>query len=257
MIFYYTATGNCLYVARQIEDNVYSIPQELKKENLEYKDDKIGIVAPIYAGELPQTVRRFIEKAKFDTSYFYMLLTYGNKDSVAGVWSEKFCRNHGIKVDFIQTVLMVDNYLPSFDMDEQMAMNKHVDEQIQKAKKKIDERQQSIPQPTQEGIEAYQMVSQRFTLHPELNNGETIQMTLRCVGCSICEQVCPIGNIKMVNGKAQRISKTCDFCLACVQNCPFLAIGLKIDKNPSARYRHPKITLKDIVQSNHQGGIEK
>ena len=55
MIFYYTATGNCLYVARQIEEDLYSIPQELKKEDLRYKADKIGIVAPIYAGELPQT----------------------------------------------------------------------------------------------------------------------------------------------------------------------------------------------------------
>ena len=87
MIFYYTATGNCLYVARQIEEDLYSIPQELKKEDLRYKADKIGIVAPIYAGELPQTVRRFLAKAKFDTPYFYMLLTYGNRDTVAGVCS--------------------------------------------------------------------------------------------------------------------------------------------------------------------------
>lgn len=50
MIFYYTATGNCLYLARQIEEDLYSIPQELKKEDLRYKADKIGIVAPIYAG---------------------------------------------------------------------------------------------------------------------------------------------------------------------------------------------------------------
>lgn len=257
MIFYYTATGNCLYVARQIENNVFSIPQELKKENFEYKDEKIGIVAPVYAGELPQTVRHFIEKAKFDTPYFYMLLTYGNRDTVAGVWSEKFCQDHEIKVDFIQTILMVDNYLPSFDMEEQMSINKHVDEQIKAAKMKIDACEHSIPQPTQEAMEAYQMVCQRFAEHPELNNGETIQMTSRCAGCSICEQVCPIGNIKIVDGKAQRISKTCDFCLACVQNCPFLAIDLKIDKNPSARYRHPKITLKDIVKSNNQGGRGK
>ena len=59
-------------------------------------------------------------------------------------------------------------------------------------------------------------------------------------------------NIKVVDGKARRLSKTCDFCLACVQNCPFKAIDLDRDKNPKARYRHPKISLKEIVQSNHQ-----
>lgn len=77
MIFYYTATGNCLYVAKNIESETLSIPQELKKDELNYKDEKIGIVAPVYAGELPKTVRKFIEKAHFETDYFYMLLTYG------------------------------------------------------------------------------------------------------------------------------------------------------------------------------------
>ena len=43
-----------------------------------------------------------------------MLLTYGNRDTVAGVWSENFCKEHGVHVDFIQTIKMVDNiYLHS------------------------------------------------------------------------------------------------------------------------------------------------
>lgn len=253
MIFYYTATGNCLYVARQIDNHPISIPQELKKENLHYQDQMIGIVAPIYAGELPQTVRRFIEKAKFKTDYFYMLLTYGNRDSVASVWSEAFCKKQGINVNFIQTIKMVDNYLPSFDMEEQMAIDKDVDKQLNKAIENIKNRVQCIPQPTKEGIELYTVVSQRFKEHPEMNNGESIVMSERCVGCKICEQVCPLGNIKVENGRAKRLSPTCDFCLACVHNCPFKSIDLVIDKNPDARYRHLEITLKDIVKSNNQG----
>lgn len=254
MIFYYTATGNCLYVAKKIEESPKSIPQELKKEKLKYKDEKIGIVAPIYAGELPQTVRRFIEKARFETDYFYMILTYGNKDSVAGIWSEKFCQNHGIKVHYIQTIKMVDNYLPSFDMEEQQALDKKEDEQIKMAIENIQKRVQSIPSPTKEGIAAYEMVSQRFQEHPELNNGESILMSDRCVGCGICEQVCPIGNIKIEAKKSKRKKRVCDFCLACVHHCPFQAIDLVVDKNPKARYRHSAITLKEIVKSNYQGG---
>ena len=77
-------------------------------------------------------------------------------------------------------------------------------------------------------------------------------MTDRCVGCGICQQVCPIGNIELANKKAKRIHKTCDFCLACVHNCPFKAIDVKNEKNPDARYRHPQISLKDIVKANNQ-----
>lgn len=254
MIFYYTATGNSLFVARHIEKNPISIPQELKKENLNYEDEIIGIVAPIYAGELPKTVRKFIEKANFQTKYFYLLLTYGNKDSVASVWSEQFCLKKEIHVDYIQTIQMVDNYLPSFDMQEQMSIDKKENLQIQEALCDIQLRKKKIPQPTQEGKELYERVRKRFQEHPELNNGETIMMSERCSGCGICTKVCPIGNIVLEKGKAKRLSQICDFCLACVHNCPFHAIELRIDKNPDVRYRHQDITLKDIVNANQQGG---
>ncbi len=67
-----------------------------------------------------------------------MILTYGSRDTVAGVWCEKFCQEQGLHVDFIQTIKMVDNYLPSFDMDEQMVIDKHVDKQIQKVKEQLE-----------------------------------------------------------------------------------------------------------------------
>ena len=252
MLFYFTATGNSLYVARKIENHLLSIPQELKKEKLDYHSETIGIVSPIFAGELPQTVRKFIEKARFHTPYFYMVLTYGSDDTVAAKWSFDFCKQNGIHVDYIQTIQMVDNYLPSFDMSKQVAMDKHVEEQIQQVINQLNKKVSYIPEPTPEGQELYQAVSLRFAKHPELNNGESIIMSDRCVGCLICKQVCPTGNIIIKDGKAIRLNKECDFCLACVQNCPFHVIDLKVDKNPKERYRHPGVSLKDIVESNHQ-----
>ena len=48
MIFYFTATGNSLYAARQISggDELVSIAQELRKTDRHYQDDAIGIVMP-------------------------------------------------------------------------------------------------------------------------------------------------------------------------------------------------------------------
>ena len=53
LIFYFTATGNSLFVARELGGkNIVSIPQALKKGELEYEADEIGIVYPVY-GHMP------------------------------------------------------------------------------------------------------------------------------------------------------------------------------------------------------------
>lgn len=46
MIFYFTGTGNSLYIAKQIEDTPISIPQVMRQEQLEFTADTIGVVAP-------------------------------------------------------------------------------------------------------------------------------------------------------------------------------------------------------------------
>lgn len=48
MLFYFTATGNSLFVAKSLDEHVVSIPQEMKKDSLIYQDQVIGIVFPTY-----------------------------------------------------------------------------------------------------------------------------------------------------------------------------------------------------------------
>ena len=47
MVFYFTGTGNSLYIAKQIEENPVSIPQAIHREGQTYSADSIGIVAGI------------------------------------------------------------------------------------------------------------------------------------------------------------------------------------------------------------------
>ena len=48
-----------------------------------------------------------------------------------------------------------------------------------------------------------------------------------CVGCGICEIVCPHGVFSMSNNKAQiRDLNGCMECGACAKNCPTEAIGV-------------------------------
>ena len=130
MVFYFTGTGNSLYVAKQIEDAPISIPQAIHRKELDFSDESIGIVAPIYGHEVPPMVRDFMKKAAFHTDYFYMILTYGNRHGGAVELAKRLCDECGIDVQYINILWMVDNWLPSFDMDEQKRIDKKVEEQI-------------------------------------------------------------------------------------------------------------------------------
>lgn len=64
MIFYFSATGNCRYVAQQLDDDIRSIPQEMRRgDELSYADDAIGIVYPIYGHMMTHMVRALIRRA--------------------------------------------------------------------------------------------------------------------------------------------------------------------------------------------------
>jgi Fe-S-cluster-containing hydrogenase component 2 len=46
----------------------------------------------------------------------------------------------------------------------------------------------------------------------------------RCTGCGACVEVCPVGAIALVGGKARVDEETCIGCEACVTTCPEGAI---------------------------------
>lgn len=129
MVFYFTATGNSLYVAKCIDKYPVSIPQAIKNSSI-YSDNQIGIVCPVYCGEIPNTVKEFLKESKFDTKYMYLILTYGNSASDCPEFTYNEFKALGINFDYIDTVHCVDNYLPVFDMAEEKRIDKDTDVQI-------------------------------------------------------------------------------------------------------------------------------
>lgn len=77
LVFYFTATGNSLYVARHFSDSPLSIPQVMKKDNLVFEADEIGLIFPDYQAKAPEMVRRFLEKATLKAPYLFTIITYG------------------------------------------------------------------------------------------------------------------------------------------------------------------------------------
>lgn len=250
MIFYFTATGNSLYIAKKFSQEPISIPQV--KAGDSFEDSVIGVVCPVYCGEIPKIVLRFLSESRLKADYLFMVLTYGKDDSDSAEFTFARCNKLNLNFDYIATIKMVDNYLPAFDMEKEKSIDKRTDEQLSAILLDVENRKHFISPATEAGRKLHKQISVMNKLMPSLNNGSALKISNNCNGCGVCAKVCPIGNIMLSGKRAKRLNKKCEFCLACIQNCPSAAITLKRELNPKARYRNKNITLNEIIEANNQ-----
>ena len=57
-------------------------------------------------------------------------------------------------------------------------------------------------------------------------NSKSFTVSEACIGCGKCEEVCPMNNITLQEGKVS-FGRQCMFCLGCVHRCPVHAIDYK------------------------------
>lgn len=251
IVFYFTATGNSLFIAKQLSDSPLSIPQELKKTDLTYEADEIGFVFPDYAAAVPVIVREFVEKARFKASYIFSVITFGNASVNVAEWWNDWAKAKGLHNNYINTILMVDSYLPVFDMNEQIKIDKKTDENMAGIIGDISGHKDFIA-PSEMGWFTKEMLQGMQDMHFSQKSEQLIKLDAdKCIQCTTCTEVCPRGNFSLASGELQ-ISGKCEFCLACVQNCPQHALSLERERNKEARYRHPDISLNEIKRANRQ-----
>lgn len=254
LIFYFTATGNSLYVARELvgeSGQLLSIPQIIKGEHLDFEADEIGFVFPDYAASAPLMVREFVSKAHFNAQYIFSVITFGNFAANVADWWDDFCKEKGLQNHYINTLLMVDNYLPVFDMNEQMKIDKKISENLTQIVNDIASHREYVSH-----VDADDRMKEWLKRLQENHFPMEAERLLRlntetCIACGTCAAVCPHGNFRMTDTHAE-FSGSCEYCLACVHACPQKALTLERERNPQARFRNENVSLRDIKEANHQ-----
>lgn len=251
IVFYFTATGNSLYVARTLSPEPVSIPQALKGGKLDFEADEIGFVFPDFAASAPLIVREFVEKARLKAPYIFSVITYGNYAANVADWWNDFCKQRNVTNNYINTLLMVDNYLPVFDMNEQIKIDKKIPENLSAIVSDIDGRREYISH-TEADERMLGWLKRLQDKHFPMEAERLLKLDeAACIGCGICSTVCPHGNFKVAD-KAS-FSGSCEYCLACVHSCPQKALTLaRGERNPKARFRNEYVSLADIKKANNQ-----
>lgn len=255
MIFYFSATGNSKYVADKIarseRDVMISIPEAIADKSYTYtlgEHEKIGFVTPTYFYGLPTIISYFIERLELSNikgNYFYHVSTCGKKTGEASTSLNKALQKKGCTLSARYGVRMVDNYVPICKIPNEMKIKHYLD----KAEVQLDIICKAIhncaygDQNLVKGCFAKQRSDICYPLYVYGRKTKRFKVNDDCIGCGLCERVCPCQAIELTEAGPVWKQKRCVQCFACLHQCPEQAIRYKKLKENKGRYMNPYISL--------------
>ena len=136
---------------------------------------------------------------------------------------------------------MPENYTLTFTVPKFYIKStlKKAEMRIEKIIDKIENEQYELPQKHKTREKRYLINKSNWHII-----GERFVVNERCVKCRKCINVCPAGNIALVDGKIV-FEHNCVACLGCYHRCPQKAITY-LGKKKKDRYINPNIKQDDL-----------
>lgn len=250
MILYFSATGNCKYVAKRIaeatNDRIVDITEGMKEDNYRVElseNESLGIISPTYSWELPSIVREFLKNVEIKTKekhYIYFIGTFGTTPGAVGAEARKYMKEKGLDFDALYSVQMPDTWTPIFDLSNK----EKVARQNSKAEKQIEEILENIKSyktgnhMKRRAPYAVRLISDKA--YDNMRRTSHFNVEDSCISCGICEKKCPVDAIKIENGKPVWVKDMCVMCLGCLHRCPKFAIQYDNKTKNHGQYTHPK-----------------
>ena len=270
-MYYFTGTGNSLSVARMLATHLdgalIPIAALDDQDEILSEADVIGITFPTYYADVPAIVRRFARKlvARPD-AHVFGVITYGGAFGAALHYLDGFLqlRGHGLNAGF--GVHMPQNAFYKSWENRPRAFRRSV-QRARAIATAVEKRQTGMNYTNRLLQTAITPFAKRFerssirfleqaagiaspsglaleALIPLVD--QTYSATDACTGCSICQRVCPVGNITMENARPVW-HQHCENCLACFNWCPTDALRGSVSKK-EYRYKHPELTMQDMIR---------
>ncbi|SCJ94749.1 NADH-plastoquinone oxidoreductase subunit [uncultured Clostridium sp.] len=258
MKFYFSGTGNSLYVAKNIGDSdeeLISISKLMDKKYETYEftlkeNESIGFIYPIYAWGPPKMVIEFINKTKFlnfKDNYVYAVVTCGENIGNSMKVLDKSLINKGMKLNSGFSIVMPNNYVIFGDVDSddiaKEVINK-ADNRIKEMNEVIRSRESDIFDVVKGHMPGLLTAIVNPLFAKQATSTKSFYANDNCNGCGICENVCNCNTIK-VEGKPVW-GKECTGCLACLHLCPTKAINYGKGTEKKGRYVNPLIKRSEM-----------
>jgi ferredoxin len=260
-IYYFTGTGNCLEVARDIGALLSTVEltpiASLREQNtITPKGQTVGLVFPVYDWNMPSIVENFTKKLILEgVNYIFAVATCNFLPGSALDRLDLLLRERGKKLSGGFVIRMPGNFLSLYGANPESIQGwkfRQKDAAVKRIVKLVNSgRESGIEHP---GLLFDRLFSAKFYRDQKTVNHCDYNFWLdseKCTGCGICQNVCPVRNIECVNG-APQWRHGCEQCFACIQLCPKEAIQYEKNTEGRKRYKNPRVTLADFYAQSQK-----
>ncbi len=245
MILYFTGTGNSKYCAdflgHKLGDEVYDLSERIKtKDYTAFESESPYIICvPTYAWRIPSVVTELMSKTELTGSKdVYFVMTCGGEIGKAEKYNKALCNSIGKNYKGTLKVKMAENYLAMFDVTDEKREAELMEEAYGVLSDAVGLIKKGADLPAvKEGAVGVILSGPVNVMFNKLYlKDDSFCVKDSCVSCGICEKKCPLGNIKLKDGKPLW-SGNCTHCMACISYCPAEAIEYGKKSEGRRRYR--------------------
>ena len=280
-IYYFSGTGNSLYVAKKLhevipESKIIPIVSLLKKEIIKITSKQIGIIFPLQGPTFPNSIKQFLEKSDLsEVEYIYAIATRGGTTSCISKEINRILRKKRKKLNshFHITVFNNDPKLlnkkgKDYEFriptkEEVIIRGDEIDNQIQYIKEIIIEKKDHNKQDKTYEFKYGFFLERLILFATRLMESKSIKdyfyINSSCIGCGLCEKICLSNRIKMIKEKPHWDDNIlCYMCYACINYCPKESIQInskwymKSYTTEQGRYSHPYAKAEEIKNQKNK-----
>ena len=253
-LYAYTGTGNSLWIARQLALELNGTTLEfmpLLSGDLKVEADGVGIIFPVHIWGLPRHVIQFVIHLQIKPeTYFFALAVNAGQPAATLLQLQKLMATRKLSLALGYSLVMPSNYIPwggPGPVNTQQQLYLEAREKVKAIAEPVlrGERKKVDRGPLWQNILFSSIYKMSFRHVHKLDKNFWVDD--KCNRCGICSKVCPADNIEMRNEKPSWLHR-CEQCLACLQWCPQEAIQYGKKTIKYQRYRHPDVSLKDMLE---------
>jgi ferredoxin len=253
-IYYFSATGNSLSIARQIAKGlenctIKSMAVGATDEPVGGPDNPIGFVFPVFYIGLPRLVKHFAQNLNIIRgTYCFAFINFGGNGADTLGMLDDILKEKGVCLSYAAGVKMPGNYIVKY----QAFAKDVVQKLIENAMKKADEAAEAVAGgkvwPIKRKARLLSKIANCSYLYKGISEWDKkFEVSGKCSGCGLCARVCPVNNIK-IEDRNPIWQYRCERCLACIQWCPHEAIEYGRKTIGRRRYHNPNIKVEDIIR---------